>query len=202
MGARPPSTAGGRVLGSTQPRPPARFSSLRSHDCRADLTKPDPMAPSRPMKGEPRGNALRPLLGPDDEGAAVQMRGGEPTPDLQFLPDYDDPPGANDPEPHNASRWTTLQRLEPLDLTKVDAGPLLEQCGQFLLRVAHTPAVEIRRLLVERGEDLSEDLAVGRVAVRFRRRVHPPLGGGFRTDERMLHGSVGHRRKIGNGNVL
>src|ERR1035437_2140618 len=151
MGARPPSTAGGRVLGSTQPRPPARFSSLRSqeivnhkqepwgntllaqrypisgnsyfwrtayipfhrirrqgvpadvsrrlsllrliqplqvcfaevvlhdrfrleslrsHDCRADLTESHPMAPSRPMKGEPRGNALRPLLGPDDEGAA------------------------------------------------------------------------------------------------------------------------------------
>src|ERR1035437_4374014 len=32
MGARPPSTAGGRVLGSTQPRPPARFSSLRSQE--------------------------------------------------------------------------------------------------------------------------------------------------------------------------
>ena len=59
----------------------------------------------------------------------------------------------------------TLQRLQPLDLAKVNAGTLQEQSGEFFLRVDHGPAIEIRRLLVEGWEHLPENAAVGRVAV-------------------------------------
>ena len=136
--------------------------------------KPDAVAPARAMQRELRGNALRAPFGPDHEGAAVQMRRAEPAPDFQFLPDHDGPPRPNDPKPHNASRGTALQRFEPVDVAKVYAGPLVQQRGEFLLRIGHRPAVEVGRLLVEGRENLPEDGPVGRVAVGFRQGVYPP----------------------------
>jgi len=159
-----------------------RLESFRGHDSSADLAEAHPVAPARAMQRELRGDTVCAPFGPNDEGTAVKVRVAEPPPNLQFLPHDDGPPRPDNPEPHNAPRWTTLQRLEQADLAKVHARPLVQQRSEFFLRIGHGPAVEIRCLLVERRKHLPEDVPIGRVAVGFRRGMDPLRSGLFGID--------------------
>ena len=108
----------------------------------------------------------------------------ERTPYFQFLADYHRALCAHDAQFIKPAARAPSDGLQVNNLTEVNTRLALDELGQLLLCIVHTPTVEVSRLLVVIVEHLREDALVMSVAEAVRLRPYPLFGIG-------LHSKVG-----------
>src|SRR5215510_2260692 len=84
-----------------------------------------------------------------------------------------------DSQADDASRRASLDRFEFMYRAEIDVELPAQQLLQFILSDSHAPAVKVRRLLIEIGQNLSENGCVFSVTESGRRISNPSFGVGL-----------------------
>src|SRR5262245_52368252 len=157
---------------------PETIAPLR-HQRGADLAQPDAVPPPGADQRERGGRAAVHSLAIDHKGRAVKVRRRERAADFKLLANDHRFALAHNAQTDDSPRSASLDGFELMNRAERDAELRPQQLPQLVLRYRHAPPVKISGLLIEIGQNLSEDDRVRRVAERGRRIANPALGVGL-----------------------
>src|SRR5262245_37857292 len=149
------------------------------HQRRADLAQPHAVPPSGADQRERGWRSAVHSLAFDDEGRTVKMRWRERAADFKLLADDHLFALALDSQADDAPRRASLNSFEFMYRAEIDAELPAQQLLQLILSDSHAPAVKVRRLLIEIGQNLSKNGRVFRVTEGGRRISNPSFGVGL-----------------------
>src|SRR5262245_11912675 len=166
----------------------AKIVAPFGHQRGAYLAQSDAVSPSRADQRERRRRPTELRLAFDDERRAVKVRRREGAADFELLADDHRFALARYAQSNDASRSAALDSFEFTNRAEIDAEFRPQQLLQLVLRNRHAPPVKVRGLLVEIGQDLSEDAFVVRVTECGRRIANPAFGVGFFGQRQIVSG--------------
>src|SRR5215471_13519349 len=125
------------------------------HHRGSDLAHPHAVAPPRSQQMKPWD---RPGLFPDHEGRAIQMRARQRPAYEQLLADDQGLAAPGHFEPYYPAGATSLERLQIRYCAHIYSHSRTNYVAQLLSIAGGFPAIEVRRLLVETGQDSRKKL--------------------------------------------